>query len=88
MAKVTPLEIVKRTPRNNCGACGYPACLAFGAAVAAKGEDPGNCPFLDRTGLDLTDTVPLADSIQRDLELVRHLKSKTSSLNFATLAPA
>ena len=88
MAKVTPLEIVKRTPRSNCGACGYPACLAFGAAVAAKGEDPAKCPFLDRAGLDLSDTEPLADSRQRDLELVRHLKSKISSLSFADLASA
>lgn len=88
MARITPLEIVRRTPRSNCGACGYPACLAFGAAVAAKGEDPCKCPYLDHTDLDLSDTLPLADSLQRDLDLVRHLKSKISTLSFAEIAPA
>ena len=86
MAKLTPLEIVKHTRRNNCGACGYPACLAFAAAVVAKGEDPARCPFLDRAGLDFSAIVPLADS-RRDLELVRHLKSKISACSFAELAP-
>lgn len=88
MTKLSPLDIVKRTPGNNCGACGYPACLAFGAAVIARGEDPAKCPFLDRTGLDLGDNLPLADSRQRDLELIRHLKDKIGSLSFAALAPA
>ena len=38
---MNPLEIVQRTPKTNCGECGYPACLAFAANVAAAGVIEG-----------------------------------------------
>jgi Na+-translocating ferredoxin:NAD+ oxidoreductase RNF subunit RnfB len=46
-----PLEILRRTPKNNCGRCGYPTCLAFAAAVAREGEEPSRCPIHDRKGV-------------------------------------
>jgi len=85
---LSPLDIVKRTPKSNCRQCGYPSCLAFGAAVTTKGEDPGKCPFLDGEGLDLNGNAPLASSAERDLELIRHLKTKIASHDFARIAPA
>lgn len=28
---MNPFEIVRRTPKTNCGQCGHAACLAFAA---------------------------------------------------------
>ena len=86
---LSPLVVVARTPKNNCRECGYPSCLAFGAAVAATGVDPHRCPYINLEGLEL----PVAGvrleeaSRQRDLALVEHLKSKIASADFAALAP-
>lgn len=84
-----PHDILKRVPRNNCGECGYPACLAFAAHVAKSGENPHKCPYIDLRGLELP-TGPAMDldhlGQERDLELIRHLKSKLLHLDFAALA--
>lgn len=85
-----PLEIVKLTPKTNCRACGFPSCLAFAAAVAKTGANPGLCPFLDPTALNLTgpeaqDLDHLAE--EKELIFIAHLKSKICHLDFAALAP-
>jgi len=89
MATMNPLDIFKRTPKTNCGACGHPTCLAFGAAVAKTGEDPTRCPHLDLTGLELgaREAGSMEDlARERDLALVAHLKSKVAALDFGALA--
>jgi hypothetical protein len=86
---MTPFEIVKRTPKNNCRKCGYLTCLAFSAAVAKSGEDVGKCPYLDTTGLDVLQPLGVALeelSGQRDQILIEHLKSKISTLDFSRIA--
>jgi len=86
---MTPFEIVKRTPKNNCRKCGYPTCLAFSAAVAKSGEDLGKCPYLDTTGLNVLQPpgVALEElSGQRDQVLIEHLKNKISTLDFSRIA--
>ena len=86
---MTPFEIVKRTPKNNCRECGYPTCLAFSAAVAKSGEDLGKCPYLDTTGLDVLQPLGVALeelSGQRDQVLIEHLKNKISTLDFSRIA--
>ena len=57
---ITPLELVKRTAKSNCGECGYPTCLAFAALVVKGVADPQRCPYLDATGLDLPQTATVA----------------------------
>lgn len=86
---MNPLDIVRRTPKTNCGKCGHPTCLAFAAAVAKSGEDSLLCPFLDRDGLTLDK--PVAGDLDnlaqaRDLELIEHLKSKIAPLDFSRIA--
>ena len=84
-----PHDILKRVPKTNCGECGYPACLAFAAHVAKSGEDPQKCPYIDITGLDLPDESNIGlDKLaeERDLELIRHLKSKLIDLDLKNLA--
>ena len=90
MKAITPLDILKRTPKSNCGKCGYPACLAFAANVARSGEDPAKCPYIDLNGLDpgkKRQTRLENLSQEHDFELVRHLKEKISRLDFAEIAP-
>lgn len=86
---MNPLQIVGRTPKNNCGECGFPTCLAFGAAVCATGVDPRKCPYIDLAGLEVESSgVALEDAARhRDLALVEHLKGKIADADFARVAP-
>jgi len=86
---MNPFEIVKRTPKTNCGQCGYPTCLAFSAAVAKSGEAFDKCPYFDTTGLNVEQKQgPVLEELsgQRDLALVEHLKDKIAALDFARIA--
>ena len=86
---MNPLEIVARTPKNNCGECGFPTCLAFAAGVCATGVDVGKCPYINIDGLEIEVAgVELEEAgRERDLALVQHLKSKISGVDFSELAP-
>ncbi|MDF1578210.1 MAG: DUF3786 domain-containing protein [Desulfobulbales bacterium] len=86
---MNPLEIVARTPKSNCGECGFPACLAFAAAVCATGIDLRKCPYIDLEGLAVKAAgVALEDAArQRDLVVVAHLKGKIAEVDFTSLAP-
>ena len=87
MTPISPLEIVKRTPKSNCGECGYPTCLAFGAAVAKTGGDPHHCPYIRLDGLTFDkDNPPAKNQREKDLEFVAHLKSKITPLDFNCIA--
>ena len=91
-----PLEFIKFTPKTNCGECGYPACLAFAAAVTKGGEQPGKCPYVNVA--DLGDEFATEDHGQdglegverlldeKDVALVAYLKEKTSGVDFSQLA--
>lgn len=86
---MNPLEIVRRTPKTNCGQCGYPTCLAFAAAVAKSGEAFDKCPYIETTGLNVLPKQggALEDLPgQRDLALIEHLKDKISALDFSRIA--
>ncbi len=84
-----PHEILRRVPKNNCGECGYPACLAFAAHVAKGGEDPQKCPYIDLSGLEPgsaqnTSLDHLGE--QRDLELIQQLQGKLRGLDLSSMA--
>jgi len=88
---MNPHEFLKLTPMNNCGECGYAACLAFAASVTKGGEDPGKCPYVDRSRLgdEFGTTDRGADGLagvaraldDKDLALVAHLKGKLRHLD-------
>ncbi len=92
-----PLQFVKFTPMSNCGECGYPACLAFAAAVTKGGEQPSKCPYLDQSKLGdafseqdrgeggLEGVAGLLN--EKDLALVAYLKKKTANIDFRGQAP-
>lgn len=91
-----PHEFLKLTKMDNCGECGYPACLAFAASVTKGGEDPSKCPYIDRSqlgdefsskdrGKDGLSGVERALD-EKDLALVAHLKSKIESIDMEKVA--
>jgi hypothetical protein len=93
-----PLEFLKRTPRTNCGECGYAACLAFAAAVTKGGENPGKCPYVDvgLLGDEFSKTADLGKTAapdvaglldEKDMALVAHLKSKIREVDFSVIGP-
>ena len=91
-----PLEFLKFTPKSNCGECGYPACLAFAAAVTKGGVNPAKCPYVDVSALGdefsgsdhgqdgLEGVERLLD--EKDMALVAYLKQKTSDIDFSKVA--
>ena len=91
---MNPHDILNRTPKNNCGECGYPACLAFAAAVARAGADASACPYINLQGLeagplsDSRDMENLAEQVaeEQDWALIKHLQQKVSGLDFASIA--
>ncbi|UCF91953.1 MAG: hypothetical protein JSW39_27400 [Desulfobacterales bacterium] len=52
-----PEDLSAYLPETDCGACGFPDCLAFAAALLEKKASPRKCPDLD------DDLVGLLDSI-------------------------
>ncbi|MCI5147516.1 MAG: DUF3786 domain-containing protein, partial [Candidatus Electrothrix sp. AR3] len=90
---MTPHEFLKYLPVYNCEKCGYPACLAFAAAVTRGGVSPELCPYLNRKDLpvdffavDKNVGANILDQGQkeRDLALVAHLKSKIEGLDLSS----
>ncbi|HFQ81784.1 MAG TPA: DUF3786 domain-containing protein [Desulfobacterales bacterium] len=88
---LSPLQLVRRTPLSNCGACGLPTCLAFAAAVLKVGKSLTDCPFINLQGLDMTEVRQSADNLQaeqKDLQFIAFLKSELEAVDFKRLAPA
>lgn len=91
-----PHDFLKLTKMDNCGECGYPACLAFAASVTKGGEDPFKCPYIDQDQLGeefadrnrgeggLTGVAKVLD--KKDLALVAYLKGKINSINLQEVA--
>lgn len=50
--RLTPLDLYKLTPRNNCGACGFATCLAFATQVVVGKADLDACPHMDSAILE------------------------------------
>ncbi|MDH3347190.1 MAG: DUF3786 domain-containing protein [Desulfobulbaceae bacterium] len=59
MSSLTPLDIYKVLPKNNCRCCRLPSCLAFAAAVVSGERKLEDCPEVDHeTAAALGDAPP------------------------------
>ncbi len=76
------LEILKKTPKTNCGECGHAACMAFAVAVVSAGEDISKCPYIqvDTTGNDVKHVH------DPDTVLLKTLKAKIGAVDLAERA--
>jgi ArsR family metal-binding transcriptional regulator len=48
------LDIFRILPRTNCGECGYPACMAFAAALGRSEASYEECPDLNAPEMEET----------------------------------
>ncbi|WP_417910922.1 DUF3786 domain-containing protein [Candidatus Electronema sp. PJ] len=89
---MNPYQFLRHTPGTNCGECGYPACLAFAAAVTKAGVRADLCPYLQRENLPaelLGGAVVDALEHRQDAQhtaLAIHLRSKMHQLDLPNLA--
>jgi 4Fe-4S ferredoxin len=44
--KISPIEIYKLLPKENCGKCNYPNCMAFAVKMVSKKAFLADCPLL------------------------------------------
>ena len=44
--EISPVEILKYLPKNNCGECGLNTCMAFATSVTRRIVDYKKCPYL------------------------------------------
>ena len=45
--KLSPMTVVQKTPRTNCGECGYPTCIAFATALTRRKVYYTKCPYFN-----------------------------------------
>ena len=45
--EITPIEILKATPRNNCKECGFETCMAFATSLVRRNTKTDKCPYLE-----------------------------------------
>ncbi len=78
----TIIDILKNTPKTNCGKCGYPTCMAFAASVASGSGNIDRCPFIpERYKRDHKASSNTDGSHEPDIALLRELKAKVGRID-------
>ena len=49
--EISPVDLFRETPRNNCRECGFPTCLAYAVHVIVDRGDLALCPHLSEEAL-------------------------------------
>ena len=44
--EISPIELLKALPKNNCGECGFNTCMAFATALVRRTTDIKKCPYI------------------------------------------
>jgi len=86
---ITPLEIYKILPQNNCGKCLLPSCLAFAAAVASGQKKLSDCPDISPEAINKAAT-GYSQTSAREVEqagFVDKLQAKVAAADLALIAP-
>lgn len=83
------LEILRLLPRSNCRECRLPTCMAFANQVAQGLREPGDCPYLDLSALDLGELGPAATPAGTDQEeILLELRDRIGQVDLAAVADA
>ena len=88
MASFSVFDIIKLTPKNNCGDCNYATCMAFAVAVVSGNVSIKACPHIDQSvvesmGIFKEQPAPAASP---DSMLLKELKSKILDTDFQGIA--
>lgn len=85
----TILDIVRATPKSNCGECGFPTCLAFAAACMTARTSIKMCPYIKEQVLlddDIEEIPANALSSSSDTALLRELQTKVKDIDLEARA--
>jgi hypothetical protein len=85
----TVLDIIRATPKTNCGECGFPACMAFAAACITGQARIKQCPYIAKDlvleGKD-EEISSNTHSTCPDTALLRELQAKVKDIDLAARA--
>lgn len=84
-----PYELYKILPRDNCGRCLLPSCMAFAAAVIRGSKRLDACPCLEPATLARLEAElkPRRSLDQEQEAAALELQQEVAKLDFAALAP-
>ena len=85
------LDILRLTPKTNCGECGFPTCMAFCVSVTTGKASLDKCPYIDKTKSrelfqDKDAQVQSNRGTDPDTALLRELKEKVKGIDLAKRA--
>ena len=65
--KLSPMTVVEKTPRTNCGECGYLTCIAFATALTRRKVYYTKCPYFkaDEKFIKLIDQFFVSDEKEK-----------------------
>ena len=87
-AQITPLEVFKSTPQNNCGECGLAGCMAFSLQVVQGLKEAADCPYLEgalAASLGEARPAPVENPNRRE-SLLEELMREMPRVDFASAA--
>ena len=87
------LDILRLTPKTNCGECGFPTCMAFCVGVTTGQASLDKCPYIDKAILkekglleDKSAAQQEIKGIDPDTALLKELKSKVKKIDLGSRA--
>ncbi|MDA8161960.1 MAG: DUF3786 domain-containing protein [Desulfobacteraceae bacterium] len=83
----TAFDIIRLTPKTNCGECGFETCIVFAVSVIGGNCKVGLCPYIkDKAHGVNNERAGIAGEISPDTALLKELKSKVKSADLAKRA--
>ena len=88
--KLSPMTVVEKTPRTNCGECGYPTCIAFATALTRRKVYYTKCPYFkaDEKFIKLIDQLFVSDEKEKKpgISAVTLIEKRLKYKNFKEIA--
>ncbi len=89
--KLSPITVVEKTPKTNCGECGYPTCIAFATALTRRKVYYTKCPYFkaDEKFIKLIDQLFVSDEKEKKpgISALTMLEERLRYKNFSEVAP-
>ena len=88
--KLSPMTVVEKTPRTNCGECGYPTCIAFATALTRRKVYYTKCPYFkaDERFIKLIDQLFVSNEKEKKpgISAVTLIEKRLKYKNFKEIA--
>ncbi len=85
------LDILRLTPKTNCGECGFPTCMAFCVGVTTGKASWKQCPYIDESKAEemfpaKAGNAEASGGLDPDTALLRELKQKIRDVDLGQRA--